>query len=265
IRSRTDLAYKPQRRWVGRLDLTADRHLIARAYRPADLPATLEAWQLAPLVDGQVLVPTVRETCPRRGLVVTSWLDGTPLDQLLARSRVPAGVLHEVGVGLARLHSAGSRPARPAGARDGRLAAVETVATQLALVLPELDERVRAVTDRLAAEAPAVHLERPGHGDFSTDQVIVDPAGRIGITDWDRAGWADPAADLGSLRAAGLDPVAYDEVLAGYTSVREEPSTVDWHLVRARLLRLPEPLRQGRPDWRDRVVARLAELEEPGR
>ena len=66
-------------------------------------------------------------------------------------------------------------------------------------------------------------------------------------------------------RAAGLDPVAYDEVLAGYTSVREEPSTVGWHLVRARLLRLPEPLRQGRPDWRDRIVARLAELEEPGR
>ena len=131
--------------------------------------------------------------------------------------------------------------------------------------MPELEERVRAVVDRLAAAAPAVHLERPGHGDFSTDQVIVDPAGRIGITDWDRAGWADPAADLGSLRAAGLDPAAYDEVLGGYTSVREEPPTVGWHRLRARLLRLPEPLRQGCPDWRDQVIARLAEVEEQGR
>ena len=100
-----------------------------------------------------------------------------------------------------------------ASARDERLAPVEAVATQLAQVLPELRDRVRALVDRLAAVGPAVDLEHPVHGDFSTDQVIVDAAGRIGITDWDRAGWADPAADLGSLRAAGLDPAAYDEVL----------------------------------------------------
>ena len=262
IRSRTDLAYKPQRRWVGRLDLADDRRLIARAYRPADLTAALTAWQIAALADGPVLVPSVRATNRRRGLVVTSWLHGTPLDRLLADGPVSAGTLHEVGVGLARLHSAASRPAGSVSALDERLAPVEAVANQLAQVLPEVHDRVRALVDRLAAVGPTVDLEHPVHGDFSTDQVIVDAAGRIGITDWDRAGWADPAADLGSLRAAGLDPAAYDEVLSGYAGVREVPTTVGWYLARARLLRLPEPLRQGRPDWRAQVAARLTELEQ---
>ena len=99
------------------------------------------------------------------------------------------------------------------------------------------------------------------HGDFSADQVIVDPAGRIAITDWDRAGRADPAVDLGSLRAAGLDPTAYAEVLSGYTTVRPLPAGVDWHLARARLLRLVEPLRRARPDWRQQISTRLGELE----
>ena len=265
LRSRTDLAYKPQRRWVGRLDLTDDRRLIVRAYRPADLAAALTAWQIASLVDGPVEVPSLRATCRRRGLVVTSWLDGTPLDRLLSVGPVSADVLREVGVGLARLHSAASRPAGSTSARDERLAPVEAVATQLAAVLPEVGARVRGLVDRLAAVAPAVDREHPVHGDFSTDQVIVDPAGRIGITDWDRAGWAHPAVDLGSLRAAGLDPTAYDEVLAGYSSVLEPPATVDWCLARAKLLRLPEPLRQGRRDWRSQVTTRLSELEEQWR
>lgn len=262
IRSRTDLAYKPQRRWVGRLDLADDRRLIARAYRPADLAAALTAWQIASLVDGPVRVPSVRATNRRRGLVVTGWLHGTPLDRLLAVGSVPADALHEVGVGLARLHAAASRTPGSASARDERLAPVEAVATQLDQVLPELRDRVRAVVDRLAAVAPAVDLEHPVHGDFSADQVIVDAAGRIGITDWDRAGWGDPAADLGSLRAAGLDPMAYDEVLAGYTSVRQLPTALGWYLARAQLLRLPEPLRQGRPGWRAQIAARLTEIEQ---
>ena len=114
-------------------------------------------------------------------------------------------------------------------------------------MLPEVGARVSGLVDRLAAAAPAVDREHPVHGDFSTDQVVVDPAGRIAITDWDRAGWADPAVDLGSLRAAGLDPAAYDEVLAGYSSLLTPPATVDWYLARARLLRLPEPLRRVGP------------------
>ena len=123
-------------------------------------------------------VPSLRATCRRRGLVVTSWLHGSPLDRLLTvRVRCPPACWHEVGVGLARLHSAASRPAGPTSARDERLVPVEAVATQLAQVLPEVGIRVRGLVDRLAAAAPAVDREHPVHGDFSTDQVIVD-AGR---------------------------------------------------------------------------------------
>lgn len=265
IGCRSQLAYKPQRRWVGRLG-PAGRHLVARAYRPADLAALLPGWRLACLAGGDVRVPALVAVGGRRGLAVTSWLGGTPLDRLVAEGRVPAGVLSAVGRGLAGLHAAGNRSGgtlvgwAPVSG-DERIERADAVAAQLSQVWPAQGDRVRAVVDWLVATVPAVDRVHPVHGDFSTDQVIVDPAGRIGLTDWDRAGWDDPAVDLGSLRAAGLPAADFAEVLTGYASVRDLPTSIDWQLAWARLLRLSEPLRQGRADWRHQVGVRLAELE----
>lgn len=264
VRTRSALAYKPQRRWVGRLDLADGSRLVARAYRPADLPATELAWRVAGSLDGWVPVPTVRGIDRARGLVLTDWMPGTPLDRWLTDGGTDREVLRRVGAGLARLHAAARRPVHPSAdssAEAELVGPLDAVTDQLATVLPELAARGRELLDHLRATAPRPGEAHPVHGDFSADQVIVDPAGRIAVTDWDRAGWADPAVDLGSLRAAGLDPMAYAEVLAGYTTVRPQPAGVDWHLARARLLRLVEPLRRARPDWRQQISTRLGELE----
>jgi Ser/Thr protein kinase RdoA (MazF antagonist) len=268
LRSAATLAYKPQRRWVGRLDRGDAPSLVARVYRPADLPAALAGWDLAARLDGPVRTPVVRATSTRSGLVLTDWVPGTPLDWLLAAGDVAAQVLHELGVGLARLHAADRRPvgsATGAARADGFISAagsISAVAEQVATLAPELAARVHGLADRLLSTAAPPEQLHPVHGDFSADQVIVDRADQVTVTDWDRARWDDPAVDLGSLRAAGVPPAAYERLLAGYATVRPVPPTVDWHLARARLLRLPEPYRRARLDWRVLVAARVAEIEQ---
>lgn len=271
------LTYKPQRRWVGRPD-GEDRppELVLRAYRPRDLPATMAGWRLAGQL-GQAGVgarlPGARTVSGRRGLAVVSWLPGTPLDRLLDAGPMDAGpldgglwagvgepqlMLAEVGVALAELHQA--LPLRPAEARpDAR--ALRRVLSELSALLPELRPRATALLRTLEARAPRPTAGRPVHGDFSADQVIVGADGRIGVTDWDRAGWGDPGADLGSLRAAGMPEPGYAAVLDGYARVRAVPASTQWYGVAAAVQRLTEPLRQCRVDWRSAIAARLAQAE----
>ena len=287
----TTLAYKPQRRWVGRPGGEArPPELVLRAYRPRDLPATMAGWRLAGQL-GQsgvsARLPDARTVSARRGLAVVSWLPGTPLDRLLDTSPLGAGsqaagsssadpwepgrsedsdespvlsnaVLTEVGVVLAQLHQA--LPACPDEARPD-VRALRPVLSELSALLPALRHRAAALVRTLEAHAPRPTGWHPIHGDFSADQVIVAADGRIGITDWDRAGWGDPGADLGTLRAAGLSEPAYAAVLEGYARVRAVPASAEWHGIAAAMQRLTEPLRQSRTDWRSEIAARLARAE----
>lgn len=263
----TTLTYKPQRRWVGRPEGDPCRTgLMLRAYRPGELPAAMAGWRLAGQlaaagIDG-VRLPTTRTVSARRGLAVVSWLSGTPLDHVLSdqsRTSPSEVVLAEVGAALAHLHDA-----LPPGTADIVVdtQALRPVLSELSAVLPALRRRTVSMLQALEARAPRIHGSRPIHGDFSADQVIVAADGRIGVTDWDRAGWGDPGADLGSLRAAGMSETAYAAVLDGYARVRAVPASTEWHGVAAAAQRLTEPLRRGREEWRSEIVDRLGRAEE---
>lgn len=258
------LAYKPQRRWVAR-PFESGRALpyVVRAYRRNDLPRAMAGWDLATEVAARgagLVLPRILVRARRGGIATTSWLPGAPLDRLLAGGPVDTELLVRVGDQLARLHA--GLPARPGDGVAGRLRAARAVLREVAAVLPDHRARAGELLLSLTARAPEARLVRPIHGDFSADQVIVGPDGSVGLTDWDRGGWGDPATDLGSLRAAGLPEDGYAAVLAGYTAVRDLPEAVDWHTAVTRLLRLTEPLRQCRVEWRTEIQARLAALEE---
>lgn len=263
----TTLAYKPQRRWVGSPDgESRSRELVLRAYRPRELAAAMAGWRLAGQLGEAVVdvrLPAARTVSARRGLAAVSWLPGTPLDRLLddgGKSRTPVSkvMLVEVGAALAHLHDA--LPPRPtAPGLDAR--ALRPALSALSPLLPMLRGRTASLLRALEARAPRLTESHPVHGDFSADQVIVAADGRIGVTDWDRAGWGDPGADLGSLRAAGMSESAYAAVLEGYASVRAVPTSTRWHSIAAAVQRLTEPLRRGSRDWRSEITDRLAWAE----
>jgi hypothetical protein len=261
----TTLAYKPQRRWVGRPDRMPTRQpgSVLRAYRRQDLVGVLDGWRLASRVGQRVpgtSVPRVLSTSLRHGTAVVSWLPGQPLDRLLATDTVTAAQLGEVGAGLAHVHGTlDRRDVREFAAV--RVRAAESVVRELGAVLPEHAGWAGELVRRLAACAPQVRGAYPVHGDFSADQVVIGPDGSVGFADWDRAGWGDPAADLGSLCAAGLPGGVCVAVLEGYRTVRSLPVDIDWYVAAAEAARLTEPLRTCRSGWREEIAARLTALE----
>ena len=261
----TTLAYKPQRRWVGRPAGAGDSDPVLRAYRRRSLPDALTGWRLAEWIADQtpVRLPRLAGRDDRSGVLAVDWLPGRPLDRVLVDQPTPPR-LQSVGAALAAVHSCVCDDDRRLGAEQQtteRLRAVEAVVAELTTVLPACRPRAAGVLRSLQATRPLDTDVRPVHGDFSADQVIIAADGSVGLADWDRAGWGDPAADLGSLRASGLPSEAYAVVLEGYRSVRELPSALRWHAVLAGMLRLTEPLRSCQQDWRSAIAVRLTALE----
>jgi aminoglycoside phosphotransferase (APT) family kinase protein len=78
---------------------------------------------------------------------------------------------------------------------------VLVAANAAAWLCPDLAQRLRRLATRIAAELLAVPAaQRPIHGDFSADQVLVAARG-IGIIDYDQTRLGDPAADFGTFIA----------------------------------------------------------------
>ncbi|VEG25626.1 aminoglycoside phosphotransferase family protein [Actinomyces howellii] len=127
-----------------------------------------------------------------------------------------------------------------------------------------LARRLRALHPLLGpdpARGPRVLI----HGDASPDQVLVDRRGqRVWWTDFDRARFGSPVADLGSyLAEAGS--LEGEALLTGYVACggrSPEPPQLRQAVAVSRLARLVDPLRGGDPAWRERVGQRLDDLAD---
>ncbi len=259
------LSHKPQRRWVGRLELPTGAPVVLRAHRPEDAQATLGALRV---LDGaRARTPRLLGSDPRLGLVAVSWLPGTGLHELLAAGAATSTQLRATGAALAELH---------AGALDGLALrtpasdaeAVRRAAGAVADLLPALADQAAALAARIERLLPAVTL-RPvaAHGDLSADQVVVGPDGCTGLIDLDAACAAEAELDLGSaaaslrVSAVGGAPIrpaaALDEVVDGYGGPVDD-HRLQVHTAAALLRRVVEPFRTCRADWDDAAAQLLA-------
>lgn len=275
----TVLRYKPRRRFVLRLD---------RAGRPIGLLRLLGRDAFAQALAGASLgaatrgAPLLGAAADHQSLV-TAWTPGEALDPSRLEQPISRDATRDqcrrTGATLARLHATRIRPGRRRG-RDVEQAAIEATVALLAQLLPTL----AAPAARLAAHLGQALADTPWqpalvHGDFSADQVITrGPA--VTFIDWDRAGWGDPAGDLGSFaarldmqvidgsltRAAADDALA--ELVAGY---REEagglPPGTGLQTASALLKLATESFRRRLPDWPEReaaLIERVAALVPAG-
>jgi hypothetical protein len=103
--------------------------------------------------------------------------------------------------GLAALHQSGASYGRTAVLED-ELDEVTEVVEGLALSVPELEEAAARLLAALAAGSAEVPADPvgPAHHDFRPAQVLLHDAGP-GFIDFDGAGMAEPALDLGGFRA----------------------------------------------------------------
>lgn len=165
---------------------------------------------------------------------------------------------------FARLHAA--RPPAPLAASLASPAPATRAALEVhARIIGALDDRLGRRIEALAravpepAPAPAALI----HADASPDQVLVDEAGAVLLTDFDRARMGAAALDVASY-AASAGPGLSPSFLRGYEQAGgrvPDDAPMAAAVVHARALSLADPLREARPDWAARVAAALDLME----
>lgn len=166
---------------------------------------------------------------------------------------------------FARLHAA--RPPAPlvaalASPAPATRAALEVHARIIGALDDGLGRRVADLARAVPEPAPAPAV--PIHADASPDQVLIDEAGAVLLTDFDRARMGAAALDVASY-AASAGPAMAPSFLRGYEQAGGRipgGAHMAAAVVHARALSLADPLREARPDWAARVAATLDLMEE---
>jgi aminoglycoside phosphotransferase (APT) family kinase protein len=251
------LVHKPQRRWVGLVHAPAlAGPVLLRAYRRNRAADAAQRLKLAQHVGGAVGVPRLLGRSARYAALAVQYVPGRTLHAALATGPARSEVV-DTGRALAAVHGQS-----PAGMPTTDLADPAATVQLVGAVLPHLRHRVDDLLVALESRRPPVTEPTVCHGDFSLDQVVVDPAGALAFVDWDRGGAGVPAADLGSAVASGLDEGTRADLFEGYTQVRPLPLHLDWYVAQAKILRLADPFRTASRCWAAQVEERVEDLEE---
>lgn len=267
--------YKPERRWVGRLELGEGSAVALKAYASAGFEPALRGNQAH--VDRPPLrVARLLGSLPQRRLIALEWIAGRALGEALLDGQAGPREVALAGEALACIHGqpASGLPAPSASARADR---VLSLAAALGFVQPAVATRAERlaheVSARLGAQCFAV---APTHGDFHAGQVLLAD-GAAALIDFDGAVLGPPAADLASflahlerLACGGRLPSARAEALGhalleGYQRRAEAPPKSELAVHRAAaLFRIaPHFFRDRDPEWPERteaVLDRIASL-----
>ena len=257
MRKRVDLGaglplrFKPERRLVLR-----QGDAMLKAMSPTAWDRALSGARFGATQGGPVVLWEDEQT----HMIATRWLPGTSAERAAPETFV------RIGAALAALHrsQAGLRPREPA-APPAALADLERL-------LPELAHRIRHIRTAIALafsgdNSPLV----PCHGDFSPDQVMVAPDGTLTLIDWDEAGLAHPASDLGNFLAR-LDHdrltggQSHDAACAFLDGYGERPAHLVAHHASALAALATEGFRTRRTDWPDlarRLLDRIEQILPP--
>jgi aminoglycoside phosphotransferase (APT) family kinase protein len=261
------LSHRPTRRLVARLDHSLQKGFLKLYSRGAFARANAGATVAAVLGHGRL-----RRASASDCALVSDWIAGSDLCPT-RRDPIVFATGRSMGRALAAIHdSSAELPFQTS--RHHEIRQIEAAAADLSILLPSLAERVQQAAQSLCRHLASVPAEWGLlHGDFTSDQVIVDPAGRLHVIDWDRAGMGDRGADIGTALArvdaqelwgdiprSGAEALRYD-LLTGYEERRGLPASWPVQRSRALFLLLSEPFRRQLHDW-SALVAGLLDLIE---
>lgn len=267
----TTLRYKPERRFVGKLSSNDGPPAVLRLY-PAHSFAEMREKSWAFKGDGELHVPRIVGDSERYAALAHEWVEGiTPTADALDAG---GSVLERVAGALAALHRQRPRLGTMYSASDyargvsGACEAVAALDDDLGSRAAELCDAVRALVLERSWRPQAVH------GDFTADQVLVCGE-RVTILDFDRAGYGDPAMDLGAFAAGHISrAIAGELTMAQAFDIAErfaaayaartgtsDPAGVRACTAGALLMLAPEPFRHRADAWPTATAAILENAE----
>ena len=279
------VTYRPRHRAVmryRRLAPDGETLLFAKVLRPARARA---AWAASRALKASGLHVGVRLALPfaRRdqGVLLSRPMPGERLRSLLVQGESlpdPSRIAH-LGDQLATLADVLPPPAPGATGRGAHPAWARSAARLLAAVVPTRAEKTFELGERIAGDAAQQPPPRSEvvHGDLHEAQILVAPDGTLALVDLDDLGHGDAVLEAATLSAHLLllaDGAADGAVRARVLAYREEVRTAGlkrldcgeealrWREAYRLLLLASGPLRVLRPDWPDRVGARLDLAEQ---
>ncbi len=272
------LRYKPERRYVARLDTDEGPQAVLKFYTP--LGYSLAKQRIRAMTSSGPLRMARRVGhSDRYQILAFEWLPGRLLRETLRDSDIhdtrKADAVIRVGESLNQLHTleSGDLPYRSPEEQAIRL---RTQAQTLGHLCPHLAAYAEQLAEQIASEfVQQPHSKRTLHGDFYDQQLLVTDDS-VAIIDLDEAEVGDPMLDLGLFTAhlerdalrGDLTATAVksftDALIRGYTQSSPGSSAKTLRLYTAiGLLQLAhDPFRDREPSWPERIEALLDRAQE---
>ena len=208
-------------------------------------------------------------------MLAFEWLPGRVLVDHYAAPQTDHGAVMATGGALALLHGQ-----HPAGldlwTRQHEAADLVSGGAAVGFIAPRLARLVDLLARQLVTRLRAAPARRdPVHGDFSANQVLVEPS-RVAIIDLDWACYGDAADDLGNFIAQAerialrgeLSPSQVERIraalLEGYAQVTAGavPPGIGLYTAVQVFRRARFPFRAREPEWPRRIEALLERAAE---
>ena len=197
---------------------------------------------------------------PEHRMTIQRRVDGRPAER--HRTTQLAGAAGDL---IDHLHSS-PRTARVQRGPWAQLRAAHCAVLTLAAVSPDEAARSRRLLQQLTETVPVGLPMVLSHGDFSVDQLLVDPSGTLTVTDVDNACQAPAGLDLASFAANVMsgrtgDAEHSEAVLDELLARRDAPPALDWYYAAALLRRCDRPFRRQKRHWPEKSSAVLDHVE----
>jgi len=272
------LNYKPERRYVARLDHPDGRSATLKFFGSREFDAIRRSRKKLRLPDTLKVSEWIGGS-KHHAAMAYEWLPGVTLAERLEQGHAEDAAY--AGQAIARLHASEQTALGERASRDP-LEVLAALAEQLSWMAPDLAGEAGWISTALGRWwAAQPQDQRPVHGDFYDRQVIVHSSG-IGIIDTDSAHLGSPQEDLGCflahLERRGTDGTLTETLVTatgqalrdGYRAIA--PSTaleaLDMHTALNLYKLAPHPFRDRSPDWPEqtrRLLSRCRQLMQPFR
>lgn len=270
------LSYKPERRYVARLEVKGKSQAVLKFYTP-------QAFQTAHTnvsifkSKKYLNIPKYMGSLDSRWVLVFNWLKGHLLSEIITADNNDLAIkmVRHTGNALAELHSQ-----RVTGltcrSRDSEMSVLFAVSDKLEFLCPSLAEQSKNIARDLAGWISAQPIiKKPIHGDFYAKQVLVDN-GQINVVDFDEVVFGDPRADIGLfiahmeidvvrklLPSNRIEPLT-DALLNGYENGtwKAIPPDINAYTAVGLFQLAHQPFRRFYPDWGTKTKAILNTVEK---
>lgn len=271
------LRYKPERRYVARLDTAQGPQAAVKFYTPSGYAAAKIGAETF-VSQGALRLARTAGFSDRHHILAFEWQPGQLLRDIIVDSEATTtdmtAAMQLTGAALAELHThpAGALPQR---SRDAEIRRLHAQTTTLEHLCPELSRPAGMLVQRIVTQLEKSSPDALAlHCDFYDQQVLITDDAAI-ILDLDQTELGDPAADLGlfiahlerselqnRLSAETVGTLA-DTLLHSYLQARPwlASATIRLYTAIGLLYLAAEPFRYREPDWPERMAAVLSRAD----